>query len=212
MEDVRKGLVQYDFNYFVALFDHLLVFSNNNAALIKDVCFKLLSILFRYLNKKGIDDAIIEARNPKNYAQLDGFKQCTEMIAFIKELYYNILQFEYDKKDNYYHLLVADIKKFVEKNLSNLDLSLHLVAQSVNFSPDYIGKIFMNYSGMTVGKYITVTRMEKAASLLQKTRIPINEITEELGYTSSNYFAKVFKKIYNQTPSEYRRASLNVKR
>lgn len=205
--EIEERLMAYDFNYFVKLFDELLNFTNDNVDLIKDVCFKLLNMLFRYLGKRGI-----EKNSPHIYTQLDGLKQCTEMIVFVKEIYCNVLQFDHENKDSYYQTLVDDMKKFVETNLSNVDLDLQMVAQAVNFSPDYAAKIFVNYTGISIGKYITGVRMEKAVSLLVKTQIPIKEITEELGYVSPNYFAKVFKKIYKQTPSEFRSFSENAKR
>lgn len=205
--EIEARLMAYDFNYFVNLFDQLLNFTNDNVDLIKDVCFNLLNILFRYLGKMGI-----ERNSPHIYTQLSGLKQCTEMIVFVKEIYCNVLQFDRENKNVYYQTLVDKMKEFVEANLSNGDLDLQMVAQAVNFSADYAGKIFVNYTGIPIGKYITRIRMEKAVSLLQKTQIPIKEITEELGYISPNYFTKVFKKIYKQTPSEFRSFSENAKR
>ncbi len=52
--------------------------------------------------------------------------------------------------------------------------------------------------------YISAIRLNKAIELLRDTEISINDIASIVGYASPNYFAKVFKKSQNLTPSEYR--------
>ena len=41
--------------------------------------------------------------------------------------------------------------------------------------------------------------------MLKETALQIQEISAYVGYPDNNYFIKVFKKIYNMTPSEYRK-------
>jgi len=46
--------------------------------------------------------------------------------------------------------------------------------------------------------------MEKAKSLLQNSKLKLYEITEQVGYSHTSYFASVFKKYVGMTPNEYR--------
>ena len=50
-------------------------------------------------------------------------------------------------------------------------------------------------------------RIEKAKAMMADPRININDIGAACGYSDSNYFARVFKRITGQTPSDYRLAA-----
>ena len=47
--------------------------------------------------------------------------------------------------------------------------------------------------------------MNVAATMLEKTKMPISKIAEEVGYMNQSKFASVFKLQYNMSPLEYRR-------
>ena len=59
----------------------------------------------------------------------------------------------------------------------------------------------------TMTQYIASMRCKKAANLLKKTNLPIQEISSYVGYSDNNYFVKVFKKNYDMTPTEFRKAT-----
>ena len=46
--------------------------------------------------------------------------------------------------------------------------------------------------------------MEEAGKLLEEPTVNVKEIGKAVGYADSNYFAKVFKRITGQSPTEYR--------
>lgn len=68
-----------------------------------------------------------------------------------------------------------------------------------------LSKKFKKETGLTFGSYIAKKRCEKAALLLKETALQVQEISNYVGYPDNNYFIKVFKKMYNMTPSEYRK-------
>jgi len=47
--------------------------------------------------------------------------------------------------------------------------------------------------------------MEKAAKMLRETSDPITEISYSVGFQDTNYFSKMFRRKYNDSPREYRR-------
>ena len=57
---------------------------------------------------------------------------------------------------------------------------------------------------MSIAKYITYFKIEKAKSLLMDERLKIIDVADALGFDDLNYFSKVFKKVTSLTPSEYR--------
>ena len=57
-------------------------------------------------------------------------------------------------------------------------------------------------------KYLTEFRLQKALTLLNDSTLSIKEISEKTGYSSSNYFGKVFLRTFGKTPSEMRELQL----
>ena len=85
-------------------------------------------------------------------------------------------------------------------HISNEDLS---AAASMSIS--HLARQFRQETGETMTQYIASMRCKKAAGLLKKTDLPIQEISSYVGYSDNNYFVKVFRKNYDMTPTEYRR-------
>ena len=57
----------------------------------------------------------------------------------------------------------------------------------------------------SITKLISIRRVEAAKTLLLKENLSIAEIAEKVGFSDYNYFTKIFKKIMDCTPSEYRK-------
>ncbi len=68
---------------------------------------------------------------------------------------------------------------------------------------------FMKRFKMAVGSsyktYLNCYKVSYAQCLLTKTKQPISEIAEELGFCNANYFCNVFKEICSESPSEFRK-------
>ncbi|MDO5409180.1 MAG: response regulator [Lachnospiraceae bacterium] len=93
---------------------------------------------------------------------------------------------------------------FIDYHLSNEDLNLEMVAESLHFSPSYIRKLFKSVTGENFSDLLVRKRMEKAAEYLENPNCRIQDIAEKTGYNNQRYFARCFKKYYNCTPTEYR--------
>jgi two-component system, response regulator YesN len=110
--------------------------------------------------------------------------------------------------EKHYELLEADtihqIKQYIIEHSSE-DISLDTLAKKVDLSPIYISKMFKEKLGINYIDLLTECRIEKAKKLLGNPEKSIKEITFEVGYHDPNYFSKVFKKMCNITPKEYRR-------
>lgn len=59
---------------------------------------------------------------------------------------------------------------------------------------------------MSPKKYILHKRIERAKELLCVTDAGIFEISNSVGYEDQFYFCRIFKKMTNLSPSEYRKA------
>lgn len=66
-------------------------------------------------------------------------------------------------------------------------------------------RIFKKHYGQTPYEYALTRKMQVAKQLLKSTRMPIREISAELGFTNEHYFSSCFKKHVGLTPGQYRK-------
>ena len=91
-------------------------------------------------------------------------------------------------------------------------LTLSFLARYINRSENYLSRLFKGETGINIIQYINYRKMEKAKELLMDPQLSINEISNTLGFTEASYFNKIFKKIYDINPSEYRKKALAILR
>lgn len=63
---------------------------------------------------------------------------------------------------------------------------------------------FKEEVGITPNEYITLRKIEYTKHELENSLVSITDIAFKAGFSSSNYFCSVFKKLANCSPSEYR--------
>ncbi|WP_332476287.1 AraC family transcriptional regulator [Leptospira ainlahdjerensis] len=83
-------------------------------------------------------------------------------------------------------------------------IGLNQLAFLSNFSPWHFHRIFSKLQGESVQEHIRRLRLEKAAYELKISNYPILEIAMEAGYKSNEAFTKAFRKVFAQTPKEFR--------
>jgi AraC-like DNA-binding protein len=85
------------------------------------------------------------------------------------------------------------------------EISLKVLSQKVNLSPNYFHKLFHQIIGITPNEYINKIRIEKSKEMLLKTRYSISEIAIRCGFDSLSYFSYLFKKKTEISPMEFRK-------
>ena len=81
------------------------------------------------------------------------------------------------------------------------------VAREMNYSEVYFCKLFKNSFNVNFTTYLTNIRINEAKRLLKNPSINIKDIGIAVGYSDSNYFAKVFKRSVGMNPSDYRNSN-----
>ena len=64
--------------------------------------------------------------------------------------------------------------------------------------------------GKTPIDYINALRINKAMQLLSETDMPVNEISDSLGFSNPNYFHKIFKQYMVTSPLVYRKSAKSL--
>jgi len=98
-------------------------------------------------------------------------------------------------------------RKFIEEH-SGEELSLSKLAKVVNVSANHLSEKFKQVTGVNFVEYIAWTRFEKACDLLRNSNLRISEIGFAVGFQSLSQFNRVFKKLSEGSPTQYRTASV----
>ncbi|MEG0367125.1 MAG: AraC family transcriptional regulator [Coprobacillus sp.] len=105
-------------------------------------------------------------------------------------------------EDTYDRFLHNSILKYIKINYREGSLA---VLSNLLHQPDYkICKLVKKSTGKTFKQLIQDERLDNTIKLLKSTKLPINEVMEEVGYENITYFYKIFKERYQMTPHEYR--------
>lgn len=99
-------------------------------------------------------------------------------------------------------MAITEIQNCIVENLAQA--SLQYVADCVSLHPAYVTKLFKQCVGISVSEFILNKKMEQAVSWLRDSDLKVYEISDQLGYSNSQYFIKVFKEKFGITPQEYR--------
>jgi two-component system response regulator YesN len=81
------------------------------------------------------------------------------------------------------------------------------LASLVDLSPDFLSRLFNQYTEKKISDYINEKRIVYAAKLLSNTDHTITFIAHSSGFETERTFNRVFKKITKQTPSSYRKSN-----
>ena len=95
------------------------------------------------------------------------------------------------------------ISQYIHENYM-FDISMQDAARAMNYSEAYFCKLFKQCFDQNFTSYLTRYRIKEAKKMLEQPTVNVKEIGRAVGYGDSNYFAKVFKRITGQSPTEYR--------
>ena len=142
-------------------------------------------------------------------------------IQFLKEKIKNLLHNRQLLKEIYSHDLIdfqqyrslnpidqEFIKRFVNYvngNFDRQDFHVEDLCKELNISRSQLYRKVNALLGQSVNDYFQDVRLKKAKELLLEGKLNISEIAYQIGYTSPDYFAKVFKAKYDVAPTQFRR-------
>lgn len=93
---------------------------------------------------------------------------------------------------------------YLEKNYDK-NISLESLSKVLEFNPTYLSTFFKKNIGINFQEYLTRIRLREATMQLGTSNNTIAEIAFNNGFTNLNSFNSSFKKMFNQTPSSYRK-------
>jgi two-component system response regulator YesN len=99
--------------------------------------------------------------------------------------------------------VVAHTLHYLQQHYAE-DINLQSVSRDMRANAAYFGQLFRRETGESFNACLNRIRVEKAKDLLLNTYLKANEVAQEVGYASPNYFHTVFKRLTGVSPHEYK--------
>jgi len=98
----------------------------------------------------------------------------------------------------------SNIMKFLESNLYNR-ISLYDICKEFSYGRTALSNEFKSAYGYGIMEYYNLLKINEAKKMINESKYTFSEIAEALKFTSEKYFARVFVRFADCTPSEYKK-------
>lgn len=99
-------------------------------------------------------------------------------------------------------LLLENLKKEVDNNLTNSQFSVEELAKNIGMSRSQLHRKLIQATGQSVSQFIREYRLQMGMELLKKGDFTAAEIADQIGFGSPTYFSKCFNEYYGFPPGE----------
>lgn len=131
--------------------------------------------------------------------KLDSICKLCELLSYIKEN---------TTTGNQKKPAIASVKKYIDANFSE-NITLNTLSEIFYLHPVYLQRKFKQEYGLSPTDYIINVRINHAKNYLISTNMTTEEISSKVGFSYPSYFIKVFKRIVQNTPLQYRKLMLS---
>ncbi|MBB4124549.1 AraC family transcriptional regulator [Martelella radicis] len=99
------------------------------------------------------------------------------------------------------------VTHYIDANLEK-PLPVDRLAEISGFSRAHFSRLFAQSEGMSPAEYVLLRRLKHSTRLLASGERTIKEVAGMAGFADPNYFAKVFRRYFRVSPTEFRRIGL----
>lgn len=99
--------------------------------------------------------------------------------------------------------IVPEIKKYIDENFTDADLSLDKISLRYSYNKKYISTLFKRETGTGISQYLQALRIQYACALIEQGFTSVKDIAFLCGYNEALYFSKAFKSKTGTSPREH---------
>lgn len=176
----------------------------------KDLQFKIMAVLLVAFLVISVLWIVYLVSKEKKIKAL--YSKNVELLALKQSIGPKKSEEETDLKNDplavlYYKVVDLLVKKKIFKNP---DLSIKVLADTLNTNEKYISKAINDYGGVNFYQLLNEYRITEAKRIfIRKPKSSVNEVMEEVGFNSRTTFYNAFLKQTGLTPVQFRKSSLD---
>ena len=101
-----------------------------------------------------------------------------------------------------------DVRTFLDRNYLEPSLPVR-IANETGLHRTHFARQFFRAFGCSVQEYTRVQRLDYAARLIRKDKLPLSAIAHECRFSDQSHLTRSFKRYFGQTPGAYKRMVLS---
>jgi AraC-like DNA-binding protein len=133
----------------------------------------------------------------------DKYNAIVRLLTFFAEQLSALTNQLVTERQNAEPPLVQKAREYIDKHKVE-PLSLSAVAQAAGASVFHFCKVFRKTTGLKFTDYVTRVRLEDARTQLLNPNRRISEVAYDVGFQSLTQFNRTFKRVFGQSPTEFR--------
>ena len=185
------------------LLGHIYCSDDFDLSRIRPRIIELIVVLSRASIDAGADSREVFLYNDAYMQQINKFSDIEELSVWITGVMHRFIQNSFDFAQIKHSDVVFKAMEYIRQNYDH-KLSLDDIAQHVYLSRSYLSSLFREEAGQTLFSYINQVRVEKSKLFLMDPSISLASVAAMCGFEDQSYFTKVFRKITDLSPKQYR--------
>lgn len=175
---------------------------NNSEPLPNLTFFKLLSSGAKYQRIKRLTEIKSCINRVKQNITDKALLQlyCIELFLLLSK---GIVEYTKDNNMDFNNDKLNAVINYINDNIYE-QLVIEDICEKFDISSRYLRKKFHKATNSTISDFISTERIESAKKLLSISDLSITQISYQMGFSSTQYFNRVFKKKTGCTPTQYR--------
>jgi len=177
--------------------------SGQRLDLLKSFVLELVVMMCRAAVESGADPTEVLGLNFRSISDLSELQDDEQLCAWLTVMLERVMDAirSHDTFPN--TVLVARALDFMEKHLDE-PLERDAVARGAGLSGSHFSHLMKEKTGRTFTDLLAQMRIDRARTLLTRTKKSLVEVAIECGFCDQSYFTRVFRKYTGASPSEYR--------
>lgn len=176
--------------------------SSCDAKMIQQFYHDFLQMVYHVFHLKGLQAHLIFAEAASYQKSSNVTRSISNLREWVNQVIDTGIYFIQSTEQS--HTIIDRIKEYIRDNIEK-DLSRDDIADYAFLNPDYLSRLFKKEAGISLSDYLIEAKCNYAQQLLLKTDKPVSEIAASLGYTNFSHFSKMFKRVTDMSPLEFRK-------
>lgn len=171
--------------------------------LVKSFLMELVATVCRTAVEAGADPETMLGHNFQSMTTLASIRSMEQLAPWLHDVLEKTIDGMAAHPDNTLSMVIAGAITYMQQHLSE-PIGRADVAGAVNMSPSHFSRLFKQHVGSGFNQTLVRMRVDHAAEMLARTRMPIGQIADASGFSDQGYFAKTFHRLLGLSPRDYR--------
>ena len=157
--------------------------------------------LLKYLNTMQSELGLESLANASDL--FDNLEDVADLHQLLDTIFVRIVAAHVDLRKNHLQQLASKIDERIAAGYNDGNLSAQSIADEMGLNAVYLGRLYRESTGISIGEALKRTRIEQAKRLLIETSDSVKDIASRVGFSNNKYFFVVFKELVGVTPKEF---------